>query len=123
MKIFIIIISVLINRPAFARVEKIYCGFSETAAWPAHTIVLDNPGSTGLEMVYRTSYGDSVFVFLTTMENIPNAAQTDMTLLIQSSQGTGFIEASARGLVESDIGAIPYENLCDPVSNVGPKFG
>lgn len=97
----IVVCILFFNLSLFAAVEKIYCGFSETGEWPAHNIVLENPGPGGTELVYQTSYGDTVFLFLTTMENIPNPLQTDMTLLIQTSQGGGFIEASARGLVES----------------------
>lgn len=101
MKKIIFVVILFFNLSLVAAVERIYCGFSETAEWPSHNIVVDNPGSAGAELIYHTSYGDTVFVLLTTMENIPNPLQTDITILIQTSQAGGFIEASARGLVES----------------------
>jgi hypothetical protein len=100
-RVLFLAIATFFTATSMARPEKIYCGFSESAAWPTQNIILENPGYNGIEIVHRSTYGDDVFVFLTTMENIPNAEQTDMTLLIQTSQAGGFIEASARGLSES----------------------
>lgn len=99
---FIFIFSIFFAMITQAEMPKsIWCGFSETADWPSHDREIPNPGGIGIELVYQSTYGDRLFVFVTTMLNISNAEQMDMTLLIQSSQGGGFTEVSARGLVES----------------------
>lgn len=105
MKPFLTLILLFFGLPVLvsaAQPEYLYCGFSESAAWPSQNIIIENPGPGGTQLTYHTTHGDDVFVFITTMPNIPNEKQTDMTLLIHNSQGGGFIEASARGLVESE---------------------
>jgi hypothetical protein len=74
------------------------CGFAEGTDYPKLNLHFSITPEENHELVYTTSHSHQVFVLVSTTPSLFANGKTDITLLVQTSQGGGYYQASGRGL-------------------------